>query len=150
MPLREQWKFWEIDSYAELFSGWSPASEEIINTNCHIPRYLERLLSSLLSRNVLSSERIKWLVSWIGQDIIYSASRGKAKTQKHIQFDLLLKLKTGSKQIINIYNRLVHCVSCDKVNIVETALVEEQNKVSLVFGVCTNQCSTFNLCYLCI
>ena len=70
-------------------------------------------------------------MSSIGQDIIYCASRGKAKTQKHIQFGLLLKLKTGSKQMINICNRLVHCVSCDKVNIVEAALVEEQTKCHL-------------------
>ena len=118
-------------SCAELFSSWPPASEELINTKCHIPRYLEQLLPSLLSRKVAISERIKRLVSSIGQDIIYSATCGKGKTQKHIQFGLLLKWKTGSKQMVNIYNRLAHYVSYDEVNIVETALAEEQTKSQL-------------------
>ena len=121
----------QIDSCAELFSSWLPASEELINTKYHIPRYLEQLLPSVLSRKVAISERIKRRVSSIGQDIIYNATRGKSKAQKHIQFGLLLKRKTSSKQMINICNRLAHCVSYDEVNIVETALADEQTKSQL-------------------
>ena len=46
--------------------------------------YLEQLLSSLLSRKVVTFERIKQLVSSIGQDIIYNATHGENKTQKHM------------------------------------------------------------------
>ena len=146
--LREQWKF-EIDSCVEWFSSWPPGSEELINTKCHIPRYPKQLLSSLLSRKVVTFKRIKRLVSSIGQDIIYNVTRGKSKTQKYIQFGLLLKRKTVSKQI-NIWKHTCALCFVRWSQYRRDSRSRGANKESIVFNICTNQCPTFNLCYLCI
>ena len=83
-------------------------------------------MRTLFSKNKAASFRVDRLVRSFTQDLIFSTYRGKRKTQKHTELGLVLKRKTGSKQIVSLLNKFGHCISYDEVNMVETAVAEEQ------------------------
>ena len=89
-------------------------------------------MTTLLTNEGESSERVKRLVKSLGQDIIYNATRGKLKTVKHTQLGVLVKRKTGSRLLIECLNRLGHSISYHEVNSLETAFAEKQVQHQLV------------------
>ena len=58
--------------------------------------------------------------------MIYCISRGQEKTVKHTQLGILVKKKTGCKQVIKASNRLGHCISNYEINVLETAYADSQ------------------------
>ena len=128
----------EINSHEGAFNSWPPTSEDLVKDDLMMPHLLELFLRTLFSKNKVVSARVDRLVKSIGQDIIYNNSRGKVKTLKHTQLGLILKRKTGSKQIINYVNRLGHCISYDEVNMIETAVADEQMKKQMYLSYVPN------------
>ena len=64
----------------------------------------------------------------IYQDIIYAATAGRKKPQKHRQLDMVMKSLTGSQKAIEILNRLGHCVSYNLAEEIETELTYAVNE----------------------
>ena len=117
----------QIDLLNCPFSSWPPPSDEIVNSNVVIPELLNVFLKALFNKQLsISSSRVTRLVTSIGQDMIYSSTRGKSKTVKHVQLGIITKRKTGSKFLINCLNRLGHSISYDEVNNIETSFAEKQ------------------------
>lgn len=70
-------------------------------------RFLKELLS--LDNDQSTLERTTCLVNSLGQDLIYAVS--KKKTPKHILLPYTIKSLTGNVELIQILNRLGHCIS---------------------------------------
>ena len=115
----------EISSHGGTYDAWPPTSDELLNAEFIVPKFLDQFLRTLFSKNKAASFRVDRLVRSFAQDLVFSTSRGKTKTQKHTELGLVLKRKTGSKQIVSLLNKLGHCISYDEVNMVETAVAEE-------------------------
>ena len=107
------------------YQHWPPQEEQLLNNETNLPPSLYNLLSSILSSNKPLSSRKSMLVNSIGQDIIYNANDDKYKTQKHVNFSLCTKRKTGSRVLLKWINRYGHGVSYDEVSVVEIFLAEE-------------------------
>ena len=87
------------------------------------------LLKNLLSSNSKhGSEYLNRAVKSIGQDILYTSTRGTFKTVKHTQLGMFLKRKSGSKELITCLNRLGHCISYCEVLRLETFIAETESK----------------------
>ena len=82
-------------------------------------------------RNMADEKRILML----GQDIVYCASHSQAKMPKHVGLAMTLRHLTGSKQIIQMLNRMGHCCSYDDIEVMDTCLAHEIITKSEVFGV---------------
>ena len=91
------------------------------------------------------SEQIYRLVKSLAQDMIYCISGGQEKTVKHTQLGILVKKKTGCKQVIKALNRLGHCISNYEINVLETAYADSQvnHQISRVYIPTGVQPSTF-------
>ena len=62
----------------------------------------------------------------IGQDLVYSCSRGRLKTPKRVALPLAMKQLTGSSQIVTILNRFGHGISESQLTECETAMAKLQ------------------------
>ena len=62
----------------------------------------------------------------IGQDLVYSCSRGRLKTPKHVALPLAMKQLTGSSQIVTILNRFGLGISESQLTECETAMAKLQ------------------------
>ena len=47
----------------------------------------------------------------MSEDAVFAATAGLKKLQKHLMLGIALKSLTGSRNVIEIMNRLGHCVS---------------------------------------
>lgn len=59
----------------------------------------------------------------VAQDIMYLTTNGQIKTSKHLQLAFTLKSLTDSKRVINLINRLDHCVTYTTTEEIETELI---------------------------
>ena len=93
-----------------------------------LPISLKLLLKLILRSNPCKeSDRLRWLIDSIGQDIVFNAKSGKAKTVKHIQLGMFLKRKTGSKEIVTCMNRLGHSLCYPELLELETNIAENES-----------------------
>lgn len=104
--------------------SWPPdvKSEEECPT---IPESLSVFLCYLLTgcHDVLhATQRVQRLVQSFGQDIVYAVTCGSVKPSKHIILPFSVKSLTGNVELINILNRLGHCVSYSQLEEIDTAL----------------------------
>ena len=123
------WQAWlekKIRSTKSPYSVYPPVAEEIKYENVVVPKLLEVLLKSLLTKDTSLSSRITRLVKSIEQDIIYNSTRGKIKSVKHVQLGLFTKRLTGSKVLIDCLNRLGHSISYHEINNIETTFADVQ------------------------
>ena len=116
----------EISTRGGTYDAWPPTSDELLNAEFIVPKFLDQFLRTLFSKNKAASFRVDRLVRFFAQDLVFSTSCGKTKTQTHTELALVLQRKTGSKQIVSLLNKLGHCISSDEVNMVETTVAEEQ------------------------
>ena len=116
----------EILQCRSPFSSWPPPAHEVRQSRAVIPELLEVLLKGLFSDGS-NSGRVKRKVNSIGQDIMFAATNGKLKTVKHIQLGIVLKRKTGSKDMIRCLNRLGHCLSYCELLRIETYVAETES-----------------------
>ena len=61
----------------------------------------------------------------ISQDIIHAATHGRKKMPKHVGLAMVMRHITGSKQVINLLNRMGHCSSYEDAEVIDTSLAEE-------------------------
>ena len=100
-----------------------PSSQE--ETNTKILYSVKRFLSCILTGEHTTSdvsERVRWLLSSLGQDLVYTVTCGKYKPPKHILLAAAVKALTGNVELLQALNRLGHCVSYSQVEENETAL----------------------------
>ena len=64
----------------------------------------------------------------ISEDVIFATTSGQKIQAKHLQIGLAMKSLTGSKNFIEILNRLGHSVGCNTIEEVETELTFEATK----------------------
>ena len=79
-------------------------------------------------KRVETKEGLHAKILSIGQDILYLASHGTAKTPKHVSLPFLVKSKTGSVEIITVLNKLGHGISYSQLEEIETGIAEVQTK----------------------
>ncbi|XP_078679324.1 uncharacterized protein LOC144914979 [Branchiostoma floridae x Branchiostoma belcheri] len=71
----------------------------------------------------------------LSQDIIFATSRGRIKMPKHVGLGVSVRHMTGSKQLVQMLNRLGHCCSYDEVEVIDTSLAMEVIAKSENYGV---------------
>lgn len=97
--------------------------EHIFDGECSIPDELYILIKSLLSGPRTSkNERKEIKIASICSSIIYSMTNGAVKPSTSLSLGLVTKSITGSRQMVEILNRLGHCVSYTMVEELETEL----------------------------
>ena len=88
-----------------------------------VPGQLERFLTVLLEGSLLEpSEKTKRHVHSLGQDILFSISKGSLQPPKHVVLANAVRSLTGNVEIITILNRLGHAISYSKLLEIETSL----------------------------
>ena len=66
----------------------------------------------------------------VSQDVVFSTTSGIKKPSKHLQLGLAIKSLTGSWKVVEILNRMGHCVSYSTVEEIKTELIFEAYKNS--------------------
>ena len=56
----------------------------------------------------------------ISEDVVFAATSGLIKPQKHLMLGFALRSLTGSRQIVEIMNRLGHCISYHTIEEIKT------------------------------
>ena len=67
-------------------------------------------------------------INSINQDAIFAATSGQKNPGKHLVIGMTLKSLTGSRKVVDMMNRLGHCVSYNTTEELETELTFEANK----------------------
>lgn len=116
----------ELLKSKDLYSRWPPTEKELLTYKFKIPELTETLLVSILAAKGKTNERIKRITHSIAQDLLYNASNGRKKTNKHAALAVAVKRRTGSVSVIRWLNRFGHIISYDEVNALETKLAEDQ------------------------
>lgn len=77
---------------------------------------------------VVESEKTERRIDSISQDAVYMVSKGLMKPRKHLQLAMSLKSITGSRKVVEMMNRLGHCVSYSFTEELETELTYSSMK----------------------
>ena len=56
---------------------------------------------------------------------MFSATTGRKRPKKHLQFELAIKSLTGNRQIMELLNRLGHCINYHVVTEIKTEMIFE-------------------------
>lgn len=97
--------------------------ENICEGECTIPIELHALISSIVKGpKDVSNERVDVKIRSICSSIIYTTSSGTIKPSSCLCLALITKSLTGSRRMIEILNRMGHCVSYTVVEGLETEL----------------------------
>ena len=90
-----------------------------------IPESVTMFLHILLAREgecANPSERVRWLATSFGRDLVYAVTCGKTKPPKHILLPFAVKSLTGNTKLVQILIRLGHSLSYSQIEDVDTAL----------------------------
>lgn len=97
-------------SSPELSSPMS--TEDFKNGQAHPPgiltQFFEGLFSNAKKEISPATSRRAWASSC---DVMYSATGGMLKPSKHLCLGMAIKSMTGSRKIVEILNRLGHCIN---------------------------------------
>ena len=114
---------------------WPPTGDCISEDNITIPDMLYNWFAWVLTedsstptislKRESTSEMIHRRITSFAQDLIYSVSRGRIKTPKHVGLSVLIKSVTGSAEIVKVLNKFGHCISYDQLEEVETAIASQ-------------------------
>ena len=61
----------------------------------------------------------------MAQDIIHCNTKGRVKLPKHTSLAMCVHHLTSSKRLIELLNRMGHCISYDAMRAVNTSIAEE-------------------------
>ena len=64
----------------------------------------------------------------IGQDLLYTTSKGRVKTPKHVSLAMAVKNLTGSSQVVTLINRFGHSISYNELLEMEVSMALKQIK----------------------
>ena len=110
---------------------WPPTVEELTAEERNPPPLLVMFLQELLKKsNKHTLIRITRLIDSYAADLIYGVTRGKVITAKHFLLALGLHNLTGMRKVIDINNRLGHCITYNQACDVETALAQKAQKMA--------------------
>ena len=93
-------------------------------------RFLSGLMSGKEDIHVETSEKMKWLVFSIGQDICWAVSDGKWKLPKHMLLCVAVQQLFCCKQLTKILHRLGQSATYDLGLEMETAMAKVLDEVS--------------------
>ena len=68
----------------------------------------------------------------MSEDAVFAATAGLKKPQKHLMIGIALKSLTSSRKVIEVMNRLGHCVNYHTIEGVEAEATFESAKPNLV------------------
>ena len=121
----------DILKYAEEVpseSIWPPTANSLLLEDRHLPEslvsFLEKLLSKTDTHHKVSPTVLR-LVESYGADLIHGVTRGKTLTAKHFLLAMGLYDVTGSRMVIEVVNKLGHCINYDSVCEIATAQAEK-------------------------
>ena len=89
----------EIENMDNSFASWPANASELCHKGNLNYELLSHLSSVLVKEGGKKTSTALTLINSVGQDMIYSLSRGRKRTKKHVALGLCLKRKTGSKDI---------------------------------------------------
>ena len=121
----------EILNYSENLPelNWPPNIEELTSNERNPPPILLTFMKELLlnknNRSTIKSENISRLIDSYCADLIHGVTRGKVITAKHFLTAMGLHNLTGMRKVIDITNRLGHCLPYHTVCDIETALAQK-------------------------
>ena len=107
---------------------WPPSVEDICEdvVSDMIPSQLKKFLSwTILGDDNLADESTSRRIFAIGQDLMYTASRGHTMTPKHVALANALHHNGSSKDLLTMINRFGHCISHDQVLRINTAVCNQ-------------------------
>ena len=87
-----------------------------------LPEILEEFITNMICRQTGTKER---QIKLICQETVFSATTGRKRPKKHLQFELAIKSLTGNRQIMELLNRLGHCISYHVVTEIKTEMIFE-------------------------
>ena len=105
--------------------------EDIFKGEVKIPDLVQNFFKYLIGgpdSHKWDLERRKRKIKPISQDVVFSTTSGIKKPSKHLQLGLAIKSLTGSRKVVEILNRMGHCVNYSTVEELETELNFEANK----------------------
>ena len=109
---------------------WPPNIEMLKERNP--PKTLTKFLTELLRpHRFVIPEKTTRLVDSYAADIIYGVTNGKIITAKHFLLSMGLHSLTGSRQVVDILNKLGHSMAYDLTCEIETSLAEKAEKLSI-------------------
>ena len=117
---------------------WPPTSEELRSERFEPPAKLLSFIETLLTATTERASRSKKttrLTRSISKYIIFICCQRKVLQPKHLLLGLGLHNLTGSRNIIDIVNKLGHCINYNTVCDIETAqaeLVQEEAATSSI------------------
>ena len=107
-------------------------AEEISKGEVEVPDLVQNFFKFLIGgpdSRKWDLESRKRKIKSISEDV-FSTTSGIKKPSKHLQLGLAIKSLTGSRNVVEILNRMGHCVSYSTVEELETELIFEANKNS--------------------
>ena len=108
-------------------------AEEISKDEVEVPDLVQNFLKFLIGgpdSRKWDLESRKRRIKSISQDVVFSTTSGIKKPSNHLQLGLAIKSLTGSRNVVEILNRMGHCVSYSTVGELETELTFEANENS--------------------
>ena len=95
------------------------------------PAMLCNFLSNILkkSRDTITPEKTQQLIDSLAADIISGVTNGKFLTAKHFLLSMVLHSLSGSRYVIDILNKLGHCMPYKLTCEIETSQAEIAEKI---------------------
>ena len=104
---------------------WPPQPSELTPESARLPSSLMHFLNAIITGEKgesAISERVERQINSFGQDIVYAVTGDTRRPPKHVQLPLVVKSLTGNVELIQMRNRLRHCVYCAMIEQIETNL----------------------------
>ena len=111
--------------------SWPPAESDLTISKVTVGKFLMSFLKTLLSGKVAAnlSQNIQCRLYSYAQDLIYGVTNGRLKTVKSILLTSVITSLTNNTEVINILNRLGHCISYTSHEELETQVAMEALRV---------------------
>ena len=109
--------------------------EDIKRGEVTVPELVTTFFQNLISRSDVrrwKSNLKKIRIKSMSEDVVFAATAGLKKPQKHLMLGIALKSLTGSRKVIKIMNRLGHFASSHTIEEVEREATFESTKRNLV------------------
>ena len=106
---------------------WPPTEKELENEAFKPPTNLLSFIETILTGSTERKSRSKKIVRLaqsISQDIVFNCCQGKVLQHKHFLLGLGVHNLTGSRKIVDILNKLGHCINYNMVCDIETSQAE--------------------------
>ena len=112
---------------------WPPNFDNLNSEERNPPHLVTVFLQKILKsnkHNVLSNSKVSRIVDSYAADLVHGVTRGKVMTSKHFVLAMGLHNITGSRKVVDIINKLGHCINYDTTCEIETALAEKAQHIA--------------------